>query len=185
VPYALPDNPRQVDERWLVAYRRWIYAGGFGVQIGTGFATYIMTAAVYLTALLAAVNGSAITAVWVGVEFGAVRGLAILLVAPVGTVDRLRAVLALVDALDAVSLRIAAATSAGVGAVAVGVLAGPLWAAAAALVLGTLAVAPAGGLRCSDLLTSRTARVCEHRKNMPVLAGRLGDVESGEDPAHV
>jgi len=144
VRYALPDHPRQVDERWLVTYRRWIYAGGFGVQIGTGFATYIMTAAVYLTVLLAALNGSASTAFWVGVEFGAVRGLSILLVAPVSTPDRLRALIARVDALDEVSLRFAAATSAGVGAVAVGVLLGPLAAVAAGLVLGALAVARAG-----------------------------------------
>src|SRR5437867_214866 len=34
--WSLPMHPRQVDERWLTSYRRWIYAGGYGVQIGTG-----------------------------------------------------------------------------------------------------------------------------------------------------
>jgi hypothetical protein len=158
VRYALPDHPRQVDERWLVTYRRWIYAGGFGVQIGTGFATYIMTAAVYLTALLAALNGTATIAFWVGVEFGAVRGLSILLVAAVSTPDRLRALIARIDALGEVSLRIAAATSAGVGAVSAAVLGGPLAAAAAALVLGALAVAPAGGVLASPTGSARAPR---------------------------
>ena len=156
VRYALPDHPRQVDERWLVTYRRWIYAGGFGVQIGTGFATYIMTAAVYLTALLAALSGSATIAFWVGVEFGVVRGLSVLLVAPVSTPDRLRALIARVDTLDAVSLRVAAATSAGVGAVSVGVLGGPLAAVAAALVLGALGVAPARSVLANPTEGSRT-----------------------------
>ena len=141
VRHALPDHPRQVDERWLVTYRRWIYAGGYGLQIGAGFATYIMTSAVYLAALLATLSGSATTALWVGVEFGTIRGLAILVVAPAATPDRLRALLARVDALDAASLRVAALTSAGAGAVAAGVLAGPLAASVAAVALGALAVA--------------------------------------------
>jgi hypothetical protein len=157
VRYALPDHPRQVDERWLVTYRRWIYAGGFGAQIGTGFATYIMTAAVYLTALLAALSGSATIAFWVGVEFGAVRGLSILLVAAVSTPERLRSLIARVDALGEVSLRIAAATSAGVGAVSAAVLGGPLAAAAAALALGALAVAPAGSVLARPTGSARAA----------------------------
>ena len=45
---------RQVNERWLDAYRPWVYGAGFGFQIGTGLATYITTAAVYLTVVLGA-----------------------------------------------------------------------------------------------------------------------------------
>src|SRR3954451_17744420 len=45
----LPINPRQVNELWLGKFRSWVYGVGFGWQIGVGFATYIMTAAVYLT----------------------------------------------------------------------------------------------------------------------------------------
>src|SRR3954447_10253357 len=43
--FALPIHRRQVNERWLDRYRPWVYAGGFGWQVGTGFATYIRTAA--------------------------------------------------------------------------------------------------------------------------------------------
>jgi len=77
--FRLPGHPRQVNEQWLGRYRRWVYACGFGVQIGVGFATYIMTAAVYLTVLLGALSGSVALAFAVGLLFGLVRGLAVLL----------------------------------------------------------------------------------------------------------
>ena len=78
VPFRLPLHPRQVNERWLSRYRRWVYAAGFGAQIGSGFATYIMTAAVYLTAALGALSGSPAFAFTIGVVFGLVRGLGVL-----------------------------------------------------------------------------------------------------------
>jgi MFS family permease len=146
VRFALPHHPRQVDERWLVSYRRWIYAGGYGVQIGTGFATYIMTAALYLTVVLVTLSGSAATAFWVGIEFGAVRGLTLLLVARARTPDRLRALLARVDSLDTVSLQTAAAASASVAAVAAGALGGAVAAAVVAAALGWLVLAPPAGI---------------------------------------
>lgn len=77
--FALPTHPRQVNERWLTDYRRWLYAAGFGLQIGCGFATYIMTAATYLLVLLAMLSGSATFALAVGLSFGLVRGSAVLL----------------------------------------------------------------------------------------------------------
>ena len=142
VGFSLPDHPRQVDERWLTAYRRWIYAGGYGLQIGTGFATYILTAALHLMVVLAALSGSAASAFWAGIGFGAVRGLTLLVVAPARTPDRLRALVARVDSLDAASLRVAAATSAVVAAVAAGLVGGPVGAAVTAAALGWLALAP-------------------------------------------
>ena len=44
----LPPTRRQVNERWLDQFRLWVYGAGFGWQIGTGLATYVKTAAVYL-----------------------------------------------------------------------------------------------------------------------------------------
>ena len=134
VGFALPDHPRQLDERWLVTYRRWIYAGGFGLQIGTGYATYIMTAAVHLTVVLAALTGSPAEAFRVGVVFGAVRGLTLLLAAAATSPERLRALLAGVDRLDAISLRVAMVASATVGVVAAWALGGAVAAAVAAAV---------------------------------------------------
>jgi hypothetical protein len=113
---SLPDHPRQVDERWLGTYRRWIYAGGYGVQIGAGFATYIMTAAVYLVAVLAIVTGAPLPAFVICLVFGAVRGLTILVTASARTPERLRAAHRRIGALAAPSLWVCVALS---GAVAV------------------------------------------------------------------
>ena len=73
----LPVHFRQVNERWLDAYRPWVYGAGFGFQIGCGLATYITTAAVYLTVVLAALTASPVVALLVGVVFGLLRGLAV------------------------------------------------------------------------------------------------------------
>lgn len=117
VRFRLPVHPRQVDERWLGRYRRWIYAGGFGLQIGTGFATYIMSATVYLTALLAALTGSPLTALLIGVAFGTVRGLAILLAASARDAAALRRLLARIEALGPLSLRVTCGAALGAAAV--------------------------------------------------------------------
>ena len=74
---ALPIHHRQVNERWLDAYRPWVYATGFGWQIGTGVATYIKTSAVYVLIALAALTGNPLLALAVGILFGLVRGLAV------------------------------------------------------------------------------------------------------------
>ena len=87
---ALPHHRRQVDEQWLDQYRGWVYGLGFGVQIGNGLATYIMTAAVYLVVVLAGLTGEPLVALGLGVLFGLTRGLAILLGVRLTTPDRLR-----------------------------------------------------------------------------------------------
>lgn len=140
-PRSLPIHPRQVDERWLARYRRWIYAGGYGVQIGSGFATYIMTAAVYLTALLAVLTARPAPAFAIGLTFGVVRGLGILVTAGVRTPDQLRRLIGGIDARDRLSLRIAAAVAAAVGVTSAWFLAGPLFAAIVAAPLAGLAFA--------------------------------------------
>ena len=81
----VPVHFRQVNERWLDAYRPWVYGAGFGFQIGCGLATYITTAAVYLTVVLAGLTGSPALAVVVGATFGLVRGLAVTLTRKVQT----------------------------------------------------------------------------------------------------
>jgi len=75
----LPVHRRQVNERWLDAYRPWVYGAGFGFQIGTGVATYITTAAVYLMVVLGALTGRPEVAFAVGGAFGLARGLAVTL----------------------------------------------------------------------------------------------------------
>jgi hypothetical protein len=77
--FRLPVHHRQVNERWLDQFRPWVYGAGFGWQIGTGLATYIVTAAVYLMVLLSALIGNAWLAIGLGALFGLVRGLAVYL----------------------------------------------------------------------------------------------------------
>ena len=88
--FAVPSHRRQVNERWLDQYRPWVYGGGFGWQIGTGVATYITTAAVYLLVLVVAVSGVPALALAGGVLFGLTRGVAVLLTRRVRTGDDLR-----------------------------------------------------------------------------------------------
>ncbi len=105
--FGLPLHPRQVNELWLTQYRRWLYAAGFGAQIGLGFATYIMTAATYLMVALAVLTGSPTLAVTTGAVFGLVRGLAVLLSARCRTAPALRQLHLLLSRLEPTSLRAA------------------------------------------------------------------------------
>jgi MFS family permease len=159
VPWRLPTHPRQVNERWIGRYRRWIYAAGFGVQIGTGFATYVMSATVYLAAALAALTGRPGPALLVGVGFGLVRGLGILAGAPAGRPDRLAAAHRRLDAWAGRSLAACAGASALVAAVAAAALGGPL---AGAGVVAAAAGGPAAVRGWADVRAARSHRV--HRR---------------------
>ncbi len=75
----LPYHRRQVNERWLDHFRPSIYGLGFGWQIGTGVATYITSAGVYLMVVLGALAGHPLAALGVGTGFGLLRGTAVLL----------------------------------------------------------------------------------------------------------
>jgi len=127
--FGLPLHPRQVNELWLTQYRRWLYAAGFGAQIGLGFATYIMTAATYLMVALAVLTGSPALAVTTGAVFGLVRGLAVLLSARCRTAQALHRLHLLLSRWEPASLRTAMATQ-----------------ALAAGGLGYAAAGPAGGI---------------------------------------
>jgi MFS family permease len=122
--FRLPNHPRQVNEHWLGRYRRWVYAAGFGAQIGVGFATYIMTAATYLMVALAALSGSPAFALVVGLVFGLVRGSAVLLSLGATHPAALRALHARLDHLGPWSLTGAmlaeAITAVSLGALAFG-----------------------------------------------------------------
>ena len=83
--FRVPVHYRQVNERWLDAYRPWVYGFGFGLQIGCGVATYITTAAVYLTVVLAALTADPVTALAVGTGFGLLRGLTVTLTRRMGS----------------------------------------------------------------------------------------------------
>lgn len=133
--WSLPVHPRQVDERWLDSYRRWIYAAGYGLQIGTGFATYIMSAGVYLTALLAVLTGSPARAFAGGLTFGLVRGLGVLIAALARDPDRLRTLIGRIDSWAGTSALAATAACTAAGVVSAEHLGGIPLAAAVAFAL--------------------------------------------------
>ncbi|HEX4864683.1 MAG TPA: hypothetical protein VFV02_11455, partial [Acidimicrobiales bacterium] len=88
----LPVIRRQVNDRWLSRYRVWVYAGGFGWQIGTGITTYVMTSAVFVFLALAAVSGWPLAAMCVATGFGTARGVAVLLTSRASNPHALRLV---------------------------------------------------------------------------------------------
>ena len=160
--FQLPLHPRQVNELWLTRYRRWLYAAGFGVQIGVGFATYIMTAATYLVVVLAALTGSPALALATGMVFGLVRGLAVLLSARCRTAPALRQLHLRLNRLEPASLRVVLATEAlvagGLAYAVAGTAAGMATVLLAALML--LAGEPrlAARARLADRSRPRAAR---------------------------
>lgn len=88
--FRLPDHPRQVNERWLDRFRPWAYSSGYGWQIGTGIATYVMTDAIYALIVVSMVTLTPMTAFAVGTVFGVVRGACLIASASVSTPDSLR-----------------------------------------------------------------------------------------------
>jgi hypothetical protein len=149
--FHVPAHRRQVNERWLDQFRPWVYGAGFGWQIGVGLATYITSAAVYLTVVLGALPGSPPTAVIVGVVFGSVRGLAVLLGARLTSPAALRAFHRRFDRLAAPVRAAVVVVELVVASVAVGAL----WAPAA----GVVAAAATSGLLAWVTRRTRVARL--------------------------
>ncbi len=148
----VPTHPRQVNETWLGRYRRWIYASGFGAQIGAGLATYVMTAAVYLTVVLAALTGSPMTALGIGMLFGAVRGLAVLAGRTATTPERTRSLHARLSEWEPASRHLAAGLQAAVAVSATG------WAFGSALPATAAAMACAAFVAIEIASTRRASR---------------------------
>jgi hypothetical protein len=143
----LPVVPRQVNEQWVADYRRWIYATSFGAQIGLGISTYVMTAAVYLMVVLGALTGNPLLAWFIGLGFGVVRGLAILLGAGLSTPAAIRSFHQRFEGIASLSLSTAIGVQFGVLAVAADGISGPaLMLAAAAAGLCALTVWRRGAL---------------------------------------
>ncbi len=147
----IPVHMRQVNERWLDAYRPWVYGAGFGVQIGCGLATYITTAAVYLTVVLAALTGDPLAALAVGAVFGAVRGMAVTLTARIATPSGLLAFHQRFESLRPWADRVVLGSCLIVG-VLLGVTMGP-----GALGVVAVVLLVAVGVRAAATIVSRTA----------------------------
>jgi sulfite exporter TauE/SafE len=81
----VPGPKRQVNENWIGQYRGWVYGGAFGAQLGTGFATYVVTWLVFATLVAELLTASPWAGALVGGVFGMGRSLALL---AAGQVDR-------------------------------------------------------------------------------------------------
>ena len=86
----VPSYHRQVNEDWLTRYRGWVYGSGFGFQLGLGFVTIVPSASIYAVFLISILSGSVRTGALIGLTFGLVRSLMILLMANATTPESLR-----------------------------------------------------------------------------------------------
>lgn len=134
----IPYHRRQVNELWLDDYRSWVYGGGFGFQIGIGFATYIMTSALVLLVALAALTGNPFTALALGTLFGFARGLGVLPGARLTTPAKLAEFHRRFDARTVSSRQLVIVTQLVVAVVAIGAAWNPVAGLVAAVALAAL-----------------------------------------------
>ncbi|MGF1617323.1 MAG: hypothetical protein ACFCU2_05880 [Acidimicrobiia bacterium] len=80
---------RQVNENWIGRYRGWVYGAGFGLQLGVGFAVFVMSWGYWAMLAIAFVSGSAAVGALFGATFGVGRGLLLLLSRRSTTTERL------------------------------------------------------------------------------------------------
>ncbi len=118
VPLRLPTVRRQVDERWLQRYRGWVYGLGFGVQLGLGVVTIVVTGAVYAALVAAFLSGSVATGALIGGLFGAARSGTVLSVARVRRPDQVAHLAARIRRLQPSAYRTAAFLQVGLAAAA-------------------------------------------------------------------
>lgn len=71
-----PGPERQVNERWIGTLRGWVYGLGFGVQLGAGATTFVVTWGVYSVFIAEVLSGSAAGGAVIGATFGLGRSLA-------------------------------------------------------------------------------------------------------------
>lgn len=69
-----PGPRRQVDENWLARYRGWVVGLGYGLQLGSAFATIVPAFASWALLILAALIGP-VPGVLTGIAFGLGRSL--------------------------------------------------------------------------------------------------------------
>lgn len=79
-PFGLriPTHRRQVDERWLLRYRGWVYGVGFGGQLGVGVWTMVATPAVYVAFVAELLARDVAAGLAIGATFGVLRGATVL-----------------------------------------------------------------------------------------------------------
>ena len=113
-----PGSERQVNESWIGHYRGWVYGGAFGVQLGTGVMTYVVTWGVYATFAAEILTASPIGGALVGAVFGFGRSIALLAAGRIDRPSRLTSFHQLMADLGGTIRRGSAVGTAAAGAVA-------------------------------------------------------------------
>jgi hypothetical protein len=80
---------RQVNENWIGRYRGWVYGAAFGLQLGLGFAVFVMSWGYYAMLAMAFLSGSASAGALMGVSFGLGRGIILYASRVITTPERL------------------------------------------------------------------------------------------------
>jgi hypothetical protein len=83
----VPQVRRQVPESWRRVLPMTLAAGGYGVLLGLGFTTFILTFAVWALAAISVALGEPQLGLVVGLAFGAGRALPVLALAPLAGTD--------------------------------------------------------------------------------------------------
>ena len=90
---SLPSWRRQVDVAWIGRYRGWVVGLGYGAQLGFGLVTIITSSTTYAVVVLAVLSGTPWAGALLGVVFGLVRAVPLVLTARVDTREKLWATL--------------------------------------------------------------------------------------------
>lgn len=80
-----PGPARQVNETWIGSFRGWVYGGAFGLELGLGVFTYVVTWGVYATFVASLLTASPLAGAVAGATFGIGRSISVL---AAGYVDR-------------------------------------------------------------------------------------------------
>lgn len=116
-----PGPSRQVNENWIGAFRGWVYGGGFGLQLGLGLATYVVTWGIYAFLASALLTASPTFGAITGVTFGLGRSLSVL---AAGFVDRPSRLTSFNRRMARIGPTVRVSSSAALALIALGVLAG-------------------------------------------------------------
>ncbi len=114
----LPTLRRQVDDRWIGRYRGWVVGAGFGFQLGLGVVTIITASATWAALAAAAASQSVLGGALVGLAFGGLRAVPLLVAGRTATPDAVRRLHLRVAALARPADRLIRSSQAGVAAAA-------------------------------------------------------------------
>lgn len=95
--HGVPSWRRQVDREWIGRYRGWVTGLGFGLQLGLGFVTIITSTTTYAVFAAELLTGRWWAGALIGLAYGLVRALPLVLVRRVDTPERLHDTFALLD----------------------------------------------------------------------------------------